>query len=177
MKIGALALLAVLAVTGCAAITGCSSFSNSLNHLVDPAPSASPTKSCYQQLRTWEHRYRKTLHYNLYTRAKVANADARAGNLAGYLRTLRIAARTLARLPRLPYCADPHRFLDRIIGKMNAAYDEVRTSSREGLRGALAPLRRLKPLIRKLDQEINRRVHKPTHTPGVVLTAVTRQRR
>lgn len=176
MKIGALALLAVLAVTGCGAIAGCSSFSNSLNHIVDPTPSASPTKSCYLQLRKWERTSLKPLNHKFHVMSRHAVAEAEAGNLPQYLSALRKLGRALARLPHIPYCADPHGFLARIIGKVNAAADTARSSSREGLRAALAPLRRVMPLFRKLKEELDRRVHKLTHTPGTILTAVTRQR-
>jgi hypothetical protein len=170
MKIGALALLAVLAVSGC------SSLGSSLNHIVDPAPSASPTKSCYQQYRKWDP-YRKRINRMMTRMARTAVAEAQAGDIPGLLRTLHKGGRALAKIPAVPYCADPHGFLARIIAKINAAVDDARSSSREGLGGALAPLHRLPPLIKKFNQEIRRRVRKPTHTPGVILTAVTRQQR
>jgi hypothetical protein len=174
MKIGALALVAVLAVTGCGAVTGCSSFSSSLNHIVDPTPSASPTKSCYLQLRKW-NRNLKPLDRKFRAMSRRVRVEAEAGNLPQYLRSLRTFGRALDRLPHIPYCADPHGFLARIIGKINAAADNARSASREGLHAALAPLRQVAPLFKKLLRELDRRVHKLTHTPGTILTAVTRQ--
>lgn len=170
MKIGALALLAVLAVSGC------SSLGSSLNHIVDPAPSASPTKSCYQQYRKWNP-YRKRINRMMTRMGNTAKAEVEAGDLSGFLHTLHKGGRALAKIPPVPYCADPHGFLARIIAKINAAVDSAQSSSRDGLRGALAPLSRLRPLIKKFNAEVRRRVRKPTRTPGVILTAVTRQQR
>ncbi|HEY7433444.1 MAG TPA: hypothetical protein VH641_22220 [Streptosporangiaceae bacterium] len=167
MKLGVLALVAVVAVTGC------SSLRSSLNHVVDPTPSATPTLSCYEQYRKWVHPNRRHLNreYHALVRSAVAKADA--GDLAGFIHTLRRGGRELARIPHPPYCADPHGYFARIIGKINFAADNARSASTEGLRAALAPLRRVDPLIKKLNREVRRRVHKPANTPGVTLTAAT----
>lgn len=168
MKIGALALLAVLAVAGC------SSLSNSLNRFVDPTPSARPTASCYQQYEKWAHpKKRKVLIHRINEAERNARAEERARDLAGYLRGLRALGRALATVPPIPYCADPHGYFTRMIAKMNAAADNTRSASAEGLRQALAPLQRVIPLIRKLIRELHRTVHRPSHTPGVNLAAAT----
>ena len=177
MKIGALALLAVLAVPGGSAIAGCSSVSNSLNHIVAPTPSATPTKNCYLQLRKWDRTNLKPLDHKFRVISRQFRAEAETRNLPEYLRSLRKFGRALARLPRIPYCADPHGFLARIIGKVNSAADDARAAGPDGLRQALAPLRRVMPLFKKLNSELRRRVRKPTSPPGVILTAANGQRR
>lgn len=154
--IAALALLAVLAATGCG------SFNTTLNHLVDPTPSPHPTPNCHTLFERWNHPtdLKKILRYQR-LQARIDGADAEidsavaADNLAGVLQGIRRVGHALYSIPRMPYCADPHGYFARMIAKINAAGDNSRSAnSVEGLLPALAPLRRVPILIRKLSREL-----------------------
>lgn len=161
MKRSALALVIVLAMSGCSSLSG------SLNHLVDPKPSPTPTQTCRQQFIDWDFHQNPAKIARL--KAAVKNLKRQldhrpltaVGELRHFTRGIRKVSSAWVSFPTIPYCADPKGYFDKMSAKMWGSGFDVRLkgASRSQILHALSQWKQVPELQAELNSELLRRVH------------------
>lgn len=131
-----------------------------------PAAATHAPLTCRQKYEQWKHGPAKTTAHRLTSALRKVETAADNEDLPALRAGLRTAGRFAADLGKTPppACSDPAGYYARFIGLLKAAGDNAGTGdgSLMSLTLALAPLKKLPPIEKKLSKELNRIVG-PNH--------------
>ena len=143
-------------------MAGCGTTGNS-SAPATASPSVAAAPSCRQQYETWKHGPAKAPLGKLKSTLGSVQSQADAEDFPGITSALKragAAAHALAALPP-PGCADPKGYYGKMLARIKASGDNARSAS--GLGGillALAPLKSVPGIEKKLGRELDRTIGK-----------------